>query len=245
MSTAGEAANQHLVDQLIARGALWSPALIEAFRTTPRHLFLDRVYHFQRQQGGWREVRTNTAGRHELRLLYADRALTTRLSEPTLGLPPVPISSSSQPSLMAEMLEDLRLSPGLRTLEIGAGTGYNAALLSHAVGRVVSLEVDRRVLAEAEEHLSAVPGSSGRVVSRRWPVRMRGGSAVRSHPGDGGGARPGTGLAGAVGRGRPVAGAAGPGAGSGLPGARHLSRGRLRGPAHPSGLFHAPARRGG
>jgi protein-L-isoaspartate(D-aspartate) O-methyltransferase len=157
MNTAAEAANQHLVDQLIARGALWSRPLIAAFRATPRHRFLDRIYHYQRQPGGWREVRTQFPGRHELRLLYADRALTTRLSEPGPGMVPVPISSSSQPSLMAEMLEDLRLAPGLRTLEIGAGTGYNAALLAHVVGRVVSLEIDRRVLAEAEEHLRGFP----------------------------------------------------------------------------------------
>jgi protein-L-isoaspartate(D-aspartate) O-methyltransferase len=156
VSTAGEAANQHLVDQLIARGALWSRPLIEAFRTTPRHRFLDRVYHYQ-QPAGWREVRSQSPGRTELRLLYSDRALTTRLSEPSDGLPPVPISSSSQPSLMAEMLEDLRLSPGLRTLEIGAGTGYNAALLARVAGRVVSLDVDRRVLADAERHLWAFP----------------------------------------------------------------------------------------
>jgi protein-L-isoaspartate(D-aspartate) O-methyltransferase len=156
MDTAGDQANQRLVDQLIARGALWSPPLIAAFRATPRHRFLERVWHYGRQHG-WREVRTQTPGRHELRLLYADRALTTRLSEPAPGQPAVPISSSSQPSLMAEMLEDLRLAPGLKTLEIGAGTGYNAALLAHAAGHVVSLEIDRRVLAEAVEHLRAFP----------------------------------------------------------------------------------------
>jgi protein-L-isoaspartate(D-aspartate) O-methyltransferase len=155
--SAAEEANHHLVDQLIARGALWSRPLIEAFRATPRHRFLSRVWHVQRQGGGWHEVDADAPGRHDLRLLYADRALTTRLSEPADGQMPVPISSSSQPSLMAEMLEDLRLEPGLKTLEIGTGTGYNAALLAYAVGRVLSLEVDRRVLAEAAEHLQAFP----------------------------------------------------------------------------------------
>jgi protein-L-isoaspartate(D-aspartate) O-methyltransferase len=157
MSAAAEDANQRLVDQMIARGALWSRPLIEAFRTTPRHCFLDRVYHYQRQHGWWREIRTRSPGRNELRLLYSDRALTTRLSEAAPGQPAVPISSSSQPSLMAEMLEDLRLSPGLRVLEIGAGTGYNAALLAKTAGRVVSLDIDPRVLAEAREHLRAFP----------------------------------------------------------------------------------------
>jgi protein-L-isoaspartate(D-aspartate) O-methyltransferase len=160
--SAAEEANQHLVDQLIARGALWSPALTDAFRATPRHRFLDRVYHYQRDrpgraEGGWREVSTRAPGRAELRLLYSDRALTTRLSQPGEGRAPVPISSSSQPSLMAQMLEDLRLGPGLHTLEVGAGTGYNAALLARVVGRVVSVDVDRRVLAEAAEHLRAFP----------------------------------------------------------------------------------------
>jgi protein-L-isoaspartate(D-aspartate) O-methyltransferase len=69
----------------------------------------------------------------------------------------VPISSSSQPSLMAEMLEDLAPGPGHRVLEVGAGTGYNAALLAYVAGagQVCSVDVDRAVLAEAARHLEA------------------------------------------------------------------------------------------
>jgi protein-L-isoaspartate(D-aspartate) O-methyltransferase len=159
MSPAAQA-NQALVDQMIAQGALWSRPLIAAFRATPRHLFLNRVYHYQRShegEGTWRELDTHAPSRSELRLIYSDRALTTRMSEPTPERAAVPISSSSQPSLMAQMLEDLHLRAGLRVLEIGAGTGYNAALLAHVVGRVLSLDVDRRVLAEAAEHLQALP----------------------------------------------------------------------------------------
>lgn len=156
MSTAGDEANQRLIDQLIARGALWSRPLIAAFRATPRHRFLPHVWHYTRQHG-WREIHTQSPGCSELRLLYSDRALTTRLSEAAPGQPQVAISSSSQPSLMAEMLEDMQLASGLKTLEIGAGTGYNAALLAHAAGPVVSLEIDPRVLAEASEHLRAFP----------------------------------------------------------------------------------------
>jgi protein-L-isoaspartate(D-aspartate) O-methyltransferase len=157
MRSAAEAANERLVEQLIARGALWSPALIAAFRDTPRHRFLERVYHYARRGGGWREVAAHPPGKLALRLLYSDRALTTRLSEVEPGRPAVPISSSSQPSLMAQMLEDLRLAPGQRVLEVGTGTGYNAALMAHVTGRVVSVEVDRRVLAEAQGHLAAFP----------------------------------------------------------------------------------------
>jgi hypothetical protein len=42
----------------------------------------------------------------------------------------VPLSSSSQPAIMALMLEQLQLEEGTTVLEIGAGTGYNAAPLA-------------------------------------------------------------------------------------------------------------------
>src|SRR5258708_2890753 len=114
MSIADEA-HRDLIDQLIARGALWSPELIAAFRETPRQLFLDRVW--SHREGRWHSF-DPAAGLDEegIRLVYTDRAVTTRLSEPGPGESAVAISSSSQPSLMAQMLEDLRLEPGLRVL---------------------------------------------------------------------------------------------------------------------------------
>lgn len=157
MHPAVERAHRQLIDRLIARGSLWSPALIAAFRTTPRHYFLDRIFALDRRTGFWREVAVLPLRRLSLRLAYSDRALTTRLSAAPAGRVPVALSSSSQPSLMAQMLEDLRLRPGLRLLEIGAGTGYNAALMARAAGPVISLDVDGRVVAEAEQHLKRFP----------------------------------------------------------------------------------------
>src|SRR5438093_6327711 len=107
-ATAADQANQRLVDRLIAEGALWSPALLAAFRATARHRFLDRVFQYQRKANRWREVITREPGPDELRLLYSDRALITRLSPASRSAPAMPISSSSQPSLMAQMLEDLK-----------------------------------------------------------------------------------------------------------------------------------------
>ncbi|MCS6850061.1 MAG: methyltransferase domain-containing protein [Gemmataceae bacterium] len=157
VADAADQANQEMVDRLIAEGALWSPRLMAAFRATPRHRFLDAVFVWDARQERWRRIVTASPGPRELALIYCDRALITRLAEDTRGGPPVPISSSSQPSLMAQMLEDLRLEPGLRVLEVGAGTGYNAALLAYAVhpGEVVTVDVDRAVLAEARDHLAA------------------------------------------------------------------------------------------
>src|SRR5262245_54842118 len=108
------AANERLVEQMILQGALWSPALIAAFRATPRHQFLDRAFIYQRKHRRWREIITRDPGPRELEIVYADRAWITRLSR---DAPPAPVSSSSQPSLMAKMLEELRLASGQRVLE--------------------------------------------------------------------------------------------------------------------------------
>jgi protein-L-isoaspartate(D-aspartate) O-methyltransferase len=155
----GERANQQMVDRLIAQGALWSPALIAAFRQTPRNQFVDRVYQHNPKTERWEAVNTSSRSLVQLRLVYSDRALITRLSLPREHLPPVPISSSSQPSLMAQMLEDLQPGQGQRVLEIGAGTGYNAALVAPVVapGQVWSVDVDREVLMDAASHLRAFP----------------------------------------------------------------------------------------
>jgi protein-L-isoaspartate(D-aspartate) O-methyltransferase len=56
-----------------------------------------------------------------------------------------PLSSATAPSLCAQMIQALELAPAASVLEIGAATGYNAALLGHVVGSagsVVSVEID-------------------------------------------------------------------------------------------------------
>ena len=81
--------------------------------------------------------------------VYSDEALVTRVHD---GLP---TSSSSQPSLMAQMLAALRLRPGHRVLEIGAGTGYNSALIAAITGApVVTVDVQADVVREATAGLA-------------------------------------------------------------------------------------------
>lgn len=82
---------------------------------------------------------------------YADAPLATRVRDGEL------ISSSSQPSLMARMLQALQVRDGDRVLEIGAGTGYNAALLAHRLGdtHVTTLDLDPEITEAARNHLAA------------------------------------------------------------------------------------------
>ncbi|HEY3248309.1 MAG TPA: methyltransferase domain-containing protein, partial [bacterium] len=121
----------HLVDVLKRGRSIRSPAVEAAFRTVPRHLFVPH--------------RTPEDA-------YRDDAIPTRWEH---GLP---TSSSSQPGIMAVMLEQLALRPGLRVLEIGAGTGYNAAILHELVGpsgKVVTVDIQPDVAQEAQRHLRA------------------------------------------------------------------------------------------
>jgi len=67
------------------------------------------------------------------------------------------ISSASAPEVIALMLEQLDARPGDRVLEIGAGTGYNAALLAHIVGargHVVTVDLDEDLVSGARAHLA-------------------------------------------------------------------------------------------
>lgn len=141
-----------LVEQLKGMGCIRSPGVEDAFRAVPRHLFLPGV---------------------ELERVYSDDAiLTKRLGGEV-------VSSSSQPAIMAIMLEQLDLKPGQRVLEIGAGTGYNAALMAHLVGdsgQVVTIDIDQDLVNGAREHLAAAGLDRVRVVCGDGDLGYAGGA---------------------------------------------------------------------
>jgi len=129
----GGALTRHraLIDALRDTGHIATPRVETAFRAIPRHLFLPDV---------------------PLETVYADDAIPTKKRDGAA------ISSSSQPAVMAVMLEQLNLQRGQRVLEIGAGTGYNAALMAHIVvdtGRVVAIDIDDDIVAGARAHVAA------------------------------------------------------------------------------------------
>lgn len=120
-----------LVADLVRRGVIRNPAAREAFETVPRHLFVPNA---------------------DVDVAYADQPVFIRWEDDT------PISSSSQPTMMAIMIEQLELERGHHVLEIGAGSGYNAAIMAHIVGEtgtITTVDIDRDIVDEAADRLSA------------------------------------------------------------------------------------------
>ncbi len=69
---------------------------------------------------------------------------------------PLPIGHGqtiSQPSLVALMTELLALTPASRVLEIGTGSGYQAAILAEVAGEVYTIEIVRPLGEEAARTL--------------------------------------------------------------------------------------------
>ncbi|MEX1163102.1 MAG: protein-L-isoaspartate(D-aspartate) O-methyltransferase [Nitriliruptor sp.] len=64
--------------------------------------------------------------------------------------------TTSQPSLIATMLQALRLTGTERVLEVGTGFGYQAALLAHLVAEVVTVERHALLADRARGNLVAV-----------------------------------------------------------------------------------------
>ncbi|MFJ2027770.1 methyltransferase domain-containing protein [Streptomyces sp. NPDC087897] len=148
-----DAAREALVRGIAARGALTDPAWRTAFAEVPRHLFVPFFYvHGVRgYERLWGEDPDPERRSRWLRGVYTDEALATRLKDGEL------VSSSSQPSLMALMLDALGVEDGHTVLEIGTGPGYNAALLAHRLGdpAVTTVDLDPEITDAARGHLAA------------------------------------------------------------------------------------------
>src|SRR5215207_1588308 len=70
---------------------------------------------------------------------------------------PLPIGHGqtiSQPYIVAIMTDLLRIKPGDRVLELGTGSGYQAAVLSELVHDIYTIEIIEPLAKEAQQHLA-------------------------------------------------------------------------------------------
>lgn len=85
---------------------------------------------------------------------YADQALPIACGQ-----------TISQPYVVAYMTEQLQVSPEHRVLEVGTGSGYQAAVLSRLAREVVSIERYRTLADQARERLKILGYDNVEVVA--------------------------------------------------------------------------------
>jgi methyltransferase of ATP-grasp peptide maturase system len=160
---------ERLADELMKDGDISDPAWREVFAGIPRHAFVPHFAYMADTPEGTRYdvVSSTDAEQHATWLngVYANVTLLTQVEGRSVeeifaegsGFGQHS-SSSTQPGLMAWMLEVADLREGQRVLEIGTGTGYNAALLSTWLGadRVTSIDIDEQLTRRARERLAAI-----------------------------------------------------------------------------------------
>lgn len=130
-----------LADRLVKDNTVSTPAVEAAFRRVPRDLFLPGI---------------------PLGEAYADEPIYTKHDGTGAR-----ISAASQPKIVATMLEQLQIQPGQKILELGAGTGYNAALMATITGdtgHVTTIDIDDDLVAGARMHLATASITSVDVV---------------------------------------------------------------------------------
>lgn len=121
-----------MASELARYPTLVTDEILAAVGAVPRHLFVPDV---------------------DLSRAYELDAIVTHRDENGVAL-----SSASGLTIVAMMLKQLDVQPGHRVLEIGAGTGYNAALLRYLVGpegSVTTIDIMDQAVGEAREHLAA------------------------------------------------------------------------------------------
>ncbi|MFD0682882.1 methyltransferase domain-containing protein [Actinomadura fibrosa] len=150
-----------MVEELVEGGDLVSEWR-DVFLRVPRHRFIPETVWTQ-EGGRLVPVRRVDDEAAWLSLCYASDFVITQVDD---GVPAGPgligdeiTSSASRPDVVALMLAALDVEPGMAVLEVGTGTGWNAALLAERLGAaaVTTVEVDARVA----EHAKRALGDNG------------------------------------------------------------------------------------
>lgn len=130
---------QRLVDRLERAHVLTDARIASALLAVPRHRFVPQVSETE---------------------AYEDRALPIKERNGEV------ISSISQPGIVVQMLQLLDVQPEQSILEVGTGSGYNAALLAHLTGpsgTVLSIDIEPDLIERARALLGELGCANVRV----------------------------------------------------------------------------------
>lgn len=141
--TPPEALRASMVEHIKHAGHARRSAVEQVLREVPRHRFVPAA---------------------TVEDAYANIAVITKRADDGSAL-----SCASVPTVVAMQLDQLDVQPGNRVLEIGAGTGYNAALLARLTGptgQVTTVDIDAEVTAGAREALDETGYPRVHVITR-------------------------------------------------------------------------------
>ncbi|HXT44544.1 MAG TPA: methyltransferase domain-containing protein [Pseudonocardiaceae bacterium] len=138
----------------------------KAFRSVLREWFIpDRIWVDEHDDGHDVALDRATEPERWRTAVYSNRVIVTQFDDgdtvwPNAGYRPT--SSCSMPSAVLGMLDVLDVRAGMRVLEIGTGTGYNAALLAARLGdeNLATVEVDPVLADQARSALIAADCTS-------------------------------------------------------------------------------------
>jgi protein-L-isoaspartate(D-aspartate) O-methyltransferase len=116
-----EPMRQRMVKTQIMNRGISNPAVLDAMRKVPRHLFVPKEYQDE---------------------AYNDYPLPIGYGQ-----------TISQPYIVAYMTEVIRPGSRMKALEIGTGSGYQAAILAEIVDKVYTIEIVPELAKESEERL--------------------------------------------------------------------------------------------
>ena len=139
----------------------------EAVNAVPREPFIPEMIWVHRGDGWSIPVRRDREPERWAELAGSEDSIVIQVDDGNATEKGVwPTSSSTAPEGVIEMIDAAGLRSGMRVLEIGTGSGYNAAVLAHMLGseNVISVEVDPVLADHARRVLDRV-GYPVRVVT--------------------------------------------------------------------------------
>ncbi|WP_316012985.1 protein-L-isoaspartate(D-aspartate) O-methyltransferase [Roseobacter sp. HKCCA0434] len=119
---------------------------------------------WQLQQAGIRDKRVLDAIEATPRAAFLDGIFRARAYE-DIALPISCGQTISQPSVVGLMTEALEVDNRCKVLEIGAGSGYQAGVLSHLARRVYTIERHRPLARQARAALASIGAANVTVVT--------------------------------------------------------------------------------
>ncbi|MGA5819946.1 methyltransferase domain-containing protein [Kitasatospora sp. NPDC094028] len=170
------AARSAFTDALALEPGVHHDGIVAAMAAVPRHLLMPRLFAplgSERPVRRWRLVDLQDDPEQHLAVCYGMDQVVVQLdcrpqclyavgSEYT----GIPSGQSSGAGLLAVSLQDVRLAPGDRLLEIGSCTGYLSAVAAELTGRqATGVEIDRELARDTTQRLAAI-GADVRIVVR-------------------------------------------------------------------------------